>query len=329
MSEVFPWFAESLQQLAVAQQADRLPHACMIVADNQCGKKQFAYQLVNRLFCQQTADLQQESCASCKSCRLLQAGTHPDFFLLDCLTDNKGKQKISIGIDQVRELTEQLSEMSLLGGYKVCLISSVSALTQAAFNALLKTLEEPTSNTLMLLLSDNLQRVPATIKSRCQLLRPQLNQQTLLPWLMEQSQASAELVEQALDKCCYAPLKALSYIQQQQHKIDTQFFQRCDDLLLNKLDPYEFFEDLDLDWWQIFKLLISYFYLVQNCILQGNGLAQYQQIPAKLVFKLYDELLQFNRAQIAGSNLQPQLQLREILIKWFEVGRKILYFSKA
>lgn len=333
-TDIFPWFQDCVNNLSTAQEAQRLPHASLIVADQGCGKLAFAQQLVSRLLCKNSHRLSEQACGICKACLLLQAKTHPDFYLLDYLSDAKGKPKKSIGIDQVRELTLKLTGMSQLGGYKICFIVSVSALTKGAFNALLKTLEEPSEKTLIILLSDNLQRIPATIKSRCQILQPTLNKDILLAWLKEQSDVETSgieesVIEQALERCFNSPLKALSYIQDKQQEVETHFYQQCDKLLLNQINPYEFSEGSDLDWQETFLLLTHYFYQVKISLLNGSGLKEYQELPEKLVFKLYDELLQFNRAQLAGSNLQPDLQLREILIKWFETGRKIHYFSKG
>jgi DNA polymerase-3 subunit delta' len=345
---IFPWFQSTQEKLSKAYQDKRLPHAILIAAGRDYGKYQFAYYWIAGLLCEesQRVSLQQQNgqeqkaqnepqnqwhpaCGRCKSCLLFDASTHPDFYLVDYLTDSKGKQKASIGIDQIRQLTHKLTETSQLNGWKVGLIRSVTDMTTGAFNALLKTLEEPSDKTVLLLLTDHLQRVPATIKSRCQIMQPKSSRDEIIHWLQEETQQSPENIKQALTSCFNSPLAARQYLENDYQQVEENFFSHCDQVLLNQAFPEEILALEDLGWQQQFQLLSSYFYRVQQACLKGEGLSQYQSLPSRLPFQLYSALLEFNRAQLAGSNLQPQIQFQEILIKWFEAGRKIAYLSKA
>ncbi len=108
------------------------------------GDEALCYALSRYLLCQQPEG--HKSCGHCRGCQLMQAGTHPDYYTL---TPDKGKS--SLGVDAVREVSEKLYEHSRLGGAKV---------TDAAANALLKTLEEPPEQTWFFLASPIWRRRP-------------------------------------------------------------------------------------------------------------------------------------------------------------------------
>ncbi|MDU1267201.1 MAG: DNA polymerase III subunit delta' C-terminal domain-containing protein, partial [Escherichia coli] len=105
-----------------------------------------------------------KSCGHCRGCQLMQAGTHPDYYTL---APEKGKNML--GIDAVREVTEKLNEHARLGGAKVVWVTDAALLTDAAANALLKTLEEPPAETWFFLATREPERLLATLRSRCRL----------------------------------------------------------------------------------------------------------------------------------------------------------------
>lgn len=97
---------------------------------------------------------------------------HPDAYVVSRLEDEKtGKIKSEISVEQIRLLRERLLMSGLAGGYKIIFIEEADVLNTEAANALLKTLEEPTAKTILLLRASSLSRLPATIVSRCQILR--------------------------------------------------------------------------------------------------------------------------------------------------------------
>ena len=97
---------------------------------------------------------------------------HPDVVVLERLEDEKtGKKKTALSVKQIRALRERLSMSAIDGGWKVVLIEEAELLTTAAANALLKTLEEPSGKTMIILCAPAVSSVPQTIASRCQLLR--------------------------------------------------------------------------------------------------------------------------------------------------------------
>lgn len=132
----YPWLRPDFEKLVASYQAGRGHHALLIQALPGMGDEALIYALSRYLMCQQPEG--HKSCGQCRGCQLMQAGTHPDYY---SLLPEKGKS--TLGVDAVREVSEKLYEHSRLGGAKVVWIPDAAQLTDAAANALLKTLEEP------------------------------------------------------------------------------------------------------------------------------------------------------------------------------------------
>lgn len=329
-TELFPWFNTSFALIDKAFKAQKLSHGLLINAPKGAGKLQFANQIAKTILCSSNDESRFLVCGECKSCQLFDASTHPDSYLLDRLVDNKGKAKQSIGIDQVRALTGKLSEMSQLGGWKIAIIRSVSDLTTASFNALLKTLEEPGKNTLLLLLADNFQTVPATIKSRTQLIRPELEPTIVFNWLKQKLPGNSDSdLRDALEYASNAPLAAIELLESETLEKQAQLFNAMDRLFNNQLTPEQIIESNGLDDEQLWRSLSNYFLALIKSEMQ-NQTAEFSAVGGKkIAFQLYDKIIAYQRAQFAGSNLQSKLQIQAILIQWYEYGRKISRISNS
>jgi len=161
-----PWHVEHWTRLQARRQRDALPHAFLLCGPAGLGKRVFARQFVLGLLCEQPVD--GAACGHCRSCLLLQAGTHPDLIGLTYGFRKDGVQRSEIVVDQIRELSARLAMSSQFGGWQVATIDPADAMNAAATNALLKTLEEPAKQTMLILLADSPWRLPQTIRSRCQ-----------------------------------------------------------------------------------------------------------------------------------------------------------------
>lgn len=145
-------------------------HAYLLVGPPQVGKERIAQGLTAVLLCQQPVEA--EACGACTSCTALAAGVHPDVMTITRLIDAKtGQPKKNISIDQVRQLKERLAQSTFSSGrWKVAIVTDADTLSEEASNALLKVLEEPTAHTTLMLLANQPDAVPTTIRSRCQCL---------------------------------------------------------------------------------------------------------------------------------------------------------------
>jgi len=139
-----------------AVSADRLAHAYLFEGAEGIGKRLMALALVRAVFCQNST-----GCGECASCRKIDHNNHPDLHIF--APDGQ-----YIKIDQIRELQRELSFRPLEARKKVCLIDQAEKMNPSAANALLKTLEEPSDNTLIILLSSRPDSMLSTVRSRCQ-----------------------------------------------------------------------------------------------------------------------------------------------------------------
>ncbi len=210
---IYPWQNQQWQQIARQRQQDRLAHALLFQGPAGTGKKHFANELARAMLCKQPAD-SGIACGQCESCNLVRAGTHPDFRLLKPTPPAKSTSSnpvLSIKIDALRDMYKALSETSQFGGYRVAVIEDADKMPAQAANSLLKTLEEPGRDTLLVLVSSHPHRLPVTIRSRCQSIRFQVPEAaTAVEWLGESGVSN---VQTALKLAHGAPLLARDYVE--------------------------------------------------------------------------------------------------------------------
>jgi DNA polymerase III subunit delta' len=159
----------SITLLQAAVTHDRLAHAYLFHGEDAIGKRLTAFRLAQALNCELPPETNGfDSCGTCRSCRQIEARTHPDFFVIEPDPEQATRQ---IKIEQVREIEHHIMYRPLIGERKICLIDDADRMTIGAANALLKTLEEPPAHSLFLMISSRPAALPATIRSRCQALR--------------------------------------------------------------------------------------------------------------------------------------------------------------
>lgn len=203
----YPWLRPHFEQLIGSYQAGRGHHALLIQALPGMGDDALIYAITRFLMCQQPEG--HKSCGKCRGCQLMQAGTHPDYYTLE---PEKGKS--ALGIDAVREVSEKLYEHARLGGAKVVWLKDATLLTEAAANALLKTLEEPPVKTWFFLSCRDPGRLLATLRSRCRLHHLAVPQESwALSWLEREVTTSPESALTALRLSSGAPAAALALLQ--------------------------------------------------------------------------------------------------------------------
>ena len=175
----------------------RLAHALLVCGPAGTGKLDFAREMVNGLLCLEGS---MPACGNCRSCQLLNTGAHPDFRLVDYELNDKGVLRTELVIDQVRNLISALQLTTTISTRKVALLHPAEAMNRNAANALLKTLEEPPGDTVLILVSHDPGRLPVTIRSRCQSLQIRLpDQKTLIGWLSEHSGCNQAEAQSALE----------------------------------------------------------------------------------------------------------------------------------
>ncbi len=160
--DLLPWHESACDKLTAAVGSRRLSHGLLLQGPAGVGKERFASALAAALFCTGRGE-RLVACGECAECLLSKAATHPDLHWLRIPDDRK-----SIGVDQVREVCEQLSMTSMRRGYRVAVIAPAEKMTHSAQNALLKTLEEPSPRTVLVLVTARPSALLPTLRSRCQ-----------------------------------------------------------------------------------------------------------------------------------------------------------------
>ncbi len=146
------------QTLANAIEAGRVAHALLFAGPRGTGKTTVARVLAKAMNCEQGPT--RTPCNDCRSCREITAGNAADVFEIDGASNNS--------VDQIRELRDNVRYMPVHSRFKIYIIDEVHMLSLAAFNALLKTLEEPPAHILFMFATTELHKIPITILSRCQ-----------------------------------------------------------------------------------------------------------------------------------------------------------------
>lgn len=154
----------------------RLAHAYLFAGPAQVGKRTLALEFAKSLQCQSRRMANGKelmACGECKSCLEIDKNSHPDVFIVEPeKVEEKGKRREKdISIEQIRKIQHQVSMFPYYGPHKIVIIDSAEHIRREAANALLKTLEEPPENTIIILVASSARAVLSTIASRCLLIK--------------------------------------------------------------------------------------------------------------------------------------------------------------
>lgn len=335
VQEIFPWLQAVWQGLQQQQAQQRLPHALLINGQRGVGKRELARALAHGALCQHgSEDGTGLACGHCASCELLRAGSHPDYREIVPEEDSK-----VIKVDAIRELIDYVSLKTQFGGSRFLLLHPAQDLYPNAANALLKTLEEPAPGTVLILIAEQVSRLPATIRSRCQLLGvacPPVDEAAA--WLATQSLADDQ-GRLLLNLAQGSPLLAKAMAGEDDIVQRQQCFADWADVALGRLGALQ----LAQQWFSVWsgnkknpghagglerplQWLLSWLEdLIRlhsgagpesllNSDLQTRLQPLAQQLDLDTVFKRRDDVLL--AIQHLNSNLNEQLMLEELFVPW-------------
>lgn len=328
MIDIMPWQRATLSELIARGRS--LPHALLIHGRRGIGKVEFAQALAQSLLCESPES--GLACGKCHACGWFREGNHPDFRQLipEALADDDDAQEATesdtkdkkkskeIKIDQVRAISDFMTLSTHRDGYRVLLIHPAEAMNLAAANALLKTLEEPPPRTVILLVSDVLGRLLATIRSRCQrVLVPSPDVATAATWLRQHNIANAE---DALAAANGGPLDAIQFADSQYQAARRAFIAALSEPKMDYVQVAQHFEKADL------PSLLGWLQTYVNDIISARMLGEIahhrdqasaiiriaQKIDLRRVFRLETELRQTRR--LINHPLNARLLLEQLLI---------------
>ncbi|MBO2926209.1 DNA polymerase III subunit delta' [Metapseudomonas otitidis] len=321
MAEAYPWQDSLWQHLAGRP---RHAHAYLLHGPAGIGKRALAERLMARLLCQQPAG--NDACGQCKSCFLLAAGTHPDNYVLEPEEVDK-----AIRVDQVRDLVDFVVQTAQLGGRKVVLLEPAESMNLNAANALLKSLEEPSGDTVLLLISHQPSRLLPTIKSRCvQQACPLPGEAESLAWLARTlPDSDAATRSDLLALAAGSPLTALRLHGQGVLEQRAQVVEGVKKLIKQQVGVSQLAEGwnavplvLLFDWFCDWAQLMLRYQLTQDEA--RLGLADMRKVVQYLadkssqakVLAMQEWLLQQRQKVLGKANLNRVLLLEALLVQW-------------
>jgi DNA polymerase-3 subunit delta' len=301
-----PWHAELWQSFNQRIDDERLPHAIILNGLEGVGAEHFAYALAYRMLCNQVD--KGVACGKCSGCITLQAGSHPDFYLLQPQEKSK-----FIKVDQIRSLCESLAKTSQQGGWKVAIIFPAEAMNIAASNALLKSLEEPEPNILIILVSSRLSAIPMTIRSRCQIESLAIPSAKMAQqWLSSRVEDKQVNIPELLEIASGKPLLALDFINgsgfEGRKHVESLLdaMRRSDESPFDAAQVCQKYSPEELVAW-----ILSYVHRLMVGELQNN--------PKPALFVFLDKLIKARAWLLSGSPLNTQLLWEELFIEWVQI----------
>ena len=329
--DVLPWHDASLRELL--SRRGKLPHALLLYGRQGIGKVEFARAIAQSLLCESAGAV--VACGTCGACGWFSQGNHPDFreLLPEALTDDDGddetpldpeakvkKKSKEIKVEQIRDIADFMTLSTHRDGFRVLLIHPAETLNANAANSLLKTLEEPPPRTLILLVTDQIGRLLATIRSRCQrVMVPAPDEATALAWLKSQGVVDAD---QALAQAGGAPLSAVAFANSDYQSQRQEFLQALAANDADYLATAQAFEKSDLvnllTWLQTWVNDLALLRLTGEVRHHREQKAAIARVAASLnlpaLFRYESQLRQARRS--IHHPLNPRLLLEQLLISY-------------
>ena len=334
--DILPWHEPVLRELLGRR--DKLPHALLICGREGMGKVPFARAMAQSLLCE--AQVDGVACGQCAACGWFSHGNHPDFreLMPESLTEDEAdadapidpdakekKKSREIKIEQIRDIADFMALSTHRDGFRVLLIHPAEAMNAAAANALLKTLEEPPPRSVILLVSDRVGRLLATIKSRCQrVMVPAPDEKTALQWLATQNLSDASAL---LAQAGGAPLDAITIADSEYQAARRAFVQVLGDHNADHLAAAQSFEKNDLanimNWLQTWVADLALSRLTGDIRHHRDQKTAIARIAARLdlpaLFRYESQLRQARRS--LNHPLNARLLLEQLLISYAQATR--------
>jgi len=316
---IYPWQQKLWQKLISYQQYG---HAYLFHGAQGLGKSELIREFAYRLLCHNPGNV---ACSVCKSCKLLQANTHPDIFYLKPLEEGK-----EIGIDEVRKLILFLSKTANFAGYKVVIAEQIELLNRNSANALLKSLEEPAGKSILLLTTNQISSLLPTITSRCLKVACDYPSSAEINSYINEKHPdlTAEQIKDLIFLAEGSPLLISNLLENnilEQRAIFSNGLKQLFKAQINVLELGTTLQKIELltivNW--AYDLVVRIFRYKVSQDEQGLGLADTAQVVKYLagknnytdILKIEQWLLDIRNKVLRRANLNPQLLLEALLLQ--------------
>ena len=330
---MFPWHKKASDKLDKMIEQSHLPHALLITGVEKIGKFDFTQSLIKKLLCPKA------SCDRCELCNalnnddpmseldhsvLIRRSHYPNLIYCRTELNDSGSMSKDIRVDQIRAFCESLGKTA--ESLQIGVVFYADQMNNNAANSLLKTLEEPRQNTLIILLAHNADRLPMTILSRCQAIHinPSYDEETA-EWVAEQIDIDTRSdydPMQLLDSAHGVPHRAIDDL-----KGDFYFqYQSWQNLLLEialsptKIKDTEIFSDNELDVLKCLQHLISEGIKIKILNHDGANLELNKVIEKSSFNHLFKLLDDTNQAiSLSQTTVNMKLLLDNVLVVWSHI----------
>jgi len=320
----YPWLQQHWEHLSQQIRIGHVSHALLLSGPEGLGQQDFALSLATFALCESPKT---DPCGQCPSCHWQTQGTHPDFRLLTPAEDKK-----QISVQQVRETIHWLSQTPNFSSRQVVVIHPAEAMNRAAANALLKTLEEPAGDVLLLLVSHLPHTLPATIRSRCQqhVISPPAYDMAL-SWLQSQLNDNTH-ADVALSLSGGLPLTALTLIENNVLEQRDMLLKQLLALKNGQLDVCGVAADwskqdsilvLNLLTFIVMDLIHAHFSIKEawwHNIDRAQPLVQlHRGINVMQLYKILETIFQVQTLIRSNSNLNATMLFEKLCLTWMDV----------
>lgn len=315
------WHEKTWEKFANASVHDHLPHAMLLSGAKGAGKQIFVEKMIKSLLCLNPDPSNRQACGQCQGCKTYRSGANPDFMRIQLL---EGKQQI--GVDQIRELSNFLTFSRSFDAYRVILINPVERMNQNAANSLLKSLEEPSDNTVIILIVTHLSTIIPTIVSRSQLLSiPLPTKKEAINWIRTQG-SKVDNIEELLEMSAGSPLLAINIDEKTLNdkedfaKDILNIFRESNSVteIAKKWEKYD--QGILLDWQIIWvqSLLKSVTEVSASNETNRHFDIIREKTPNSFLWQLYFQLLK--KKQIVHTSVNPLINLESMLLLWSQAS---------
>ncbi len=308
----YDWQLPIVDKLVELKKQQKLPHGILVELRTSVDSRSFGWFLSSALLCQAKTN-ERQPCGNCQSCQLMQVNNYPDFSFTTLIENDKThKLNKDIKIDQIRQLIHQFSLTNNQQSGKIALIYPAEKLNQSSANSLLKTLEEPSADSTLILLTHNAGRLPITIRSRCQKwVVENPSNETAQHWLQQQD-LPAEQIKDYLALTRNDAQLSLRLYQQQFKQQQDHFSNLFNQYLTDRCDVVSMVKQIKIPESSNLRLVLKTEINTMIYNLLQNKLTAAVKLKLVSLLDLSTEIE--DKLRVEDNNLNPLLQLESLLI---------------